>query len=160
MKARSSQAATDGSIMKASRQPSTKLRAGPIPLAFLEAASPKAKEPCAISCLFISIINVTPLYFLIRLVLFLAGLTFLAPFSSAQSDSAAYTFSTFAGYAGNGSADGLGSVAQFFQPDGVVADGAGNIYVADTFNHTIRKVTRATLVSTIAGFAKSPGGVD
>jgi hypothetical protein len=38
-----------------------------------------------------------------------------------------------------GSIDGLGTVAQFHAPAGVAADGAGNVYVADTDNNTIRK---------------------
>ena len=49
---------------------------------------------------------------------------------------------TLAGLAGNsGSADGTGSAARFYLPCGVAVDSAGNVYVADTGNHTIRKVT-------------------
>ncbi|MCX6925462.1 MAG: hypothetical protein NT154_19975, partial [Verrucomicrobia bacterium] len=49
---------------------------------------------------------------------------------------------TLAGSAGlSGSANGTGSTARFNQPKGVVVDNAGNVYVADTGNHTIRKVT-------------------
>ena len=52
--------------------------------------------------------------------------------------------STFAGLAGNpGSSDGLGGQARFCNPHGVAADGAGNLYVADTGNNTIRKITAA-----------------
>ena len=47
--------------------------------------------------------------------------------------------STLAGLAGNsGSADGTGSAARFNYPAGVAVDSAGNVYVADTNNHTIR----------------------
>jgi len=42
--------------------------------------------------------------------------------------------------------------ARLDTPIGVAIDGAGNIYIADTLNHRIRKVTRATgLISTVAG---------
>src|SRR5439155_24035759 len=63
--------------------------------------------------------------------------------------------STLAGLAGNfGSADGTNSSARFYWPAGITVDGGGNIYVADYFNHTIRKITSGGLVSTLAG---SPG---
>src|SRR5205823_2460186 len=52
-----------------------------------------------------------------------------------------------------GSADGIGSDARFYAPQGVAADSAGNVYVADTFNNTIRKVTPAGLVTTLGGGA-------
>ena len=69
--------------------------------------------------------------------------------------------STFAGLAGNpGSSDGLGSQARFCSPHGVAADSAGNIFVADTGNNTIRKITAAGMVSTVAGRAGSPGLAD
>ena len=50
--------------------------------------------------------------------------------------------STLAGSAGEpGSADGAGAAARFDGPRGVACDGSGNIYVADTVNSTIRRVT-------------------
>jgi hypothetical protein len=65
---------------------------------------------------------------------------------------------TLAGTAGQaGSADGTGAAARFNQPQSVAVDGAGNVYVADTQNHTIRKVTPAGVVSTLAGTAGSYG---
>ncbi len=68
---------------------------------------------------------------------------------------------TLAGLAGKaGSADGLGSAARFNRPMGVAVDEAGNIYVADSHNYTIRKVTPAGLVTTMAGKAGEPGKVD
>jgi hypothetical protein len=49
---------------------------------------------------------------------------------------------TLAGSAGaHGSADGTGSAARFSQPAGLTVDGAGNVYVADTSNDTIRKLS-------------------
>jgi sugar lactone lactonase YvrE len=72
-----------------------------------------------------------------------------------------YTFTTLAGDAGNaGSADGIGRAARFNNPNGVAVDTAGNVYVADSGNHTIRKVTPAGAVTTLAGLAGSPGSAD
>ena len=69
--------------------------------------------------------------------------------------------STFAGLAGNsGFSDGNGNQARFWNPHGVAADSAGNLYVADTGNNTIRKITSAGMVSTLAGRAGSPGLAD
>ena len=68
---------------------------------------------------------------------------------------------TLAGLAGApGSADGTGSVARFNLPNSIAIDGSGNVYVADTFNHTIRKITPAGVVSTLAGLAENPGTSD
>ena len=68
---------------------------------------------------------------------------------------------TLAGSAGmNGSADGVGTTARFNNPGGLAVDSATNIYVADTWNHTIRKVTRARVVTTLVGLAGSSGSAD
>jgi len=68
---------------------------------------------------------------------------------------------TLAGLASNsGSANGTGSAARFHSPTGVGVDSAGNVYVADTSNHTIRKVTPAGVVTTLAGLALSSGADD
>ena len=50
-----------------------------------------------------------------------------------------------------GSADGKGSAARFNYPNSVAVDSRGNIYVADMFNSTIRKVTPTGVVTTLAG---------
>ncbi len=68
---------------------------------------------------------------------------------------------TFAGTAGvAGHADGSGPAASFYQPNGVATDSAGNIYVTDTLNNTIRKITPAGMVTTLAGTAGVAGHAD
>ena len=67
---------------------------------------------------------------------------------------------TLAGYAGtSGTADGTGNAARFSSPFGVAVAG-GSLYVADTGSHTIRKVTLAGVVSTMAGTAATSGSTD
>jgi sugar lactone lactonase YvrE len=67
---------------------------------------------------------------------------------------------TFAGN-GNGYADDIGTRAQFNQPRGIVADGAGNLFVADASNQLIRRIVVATAaVSTLAGGVGQIGHVD
>jgi sugar lactone lactonase YvrE len=51
------------------------------------------------------------------------------------------TVSTLAGGFVRGFADGPGSVAQFYSPTGLAFDSQGNLYVADTQNQRIRKIT-------------------
>jgi len=83
------------------------------------------------------------------------SLAVLAPVTGlrAQSDYATpYTFTTFAGQAGTrGYNDGTGVAAKFRLPQGVTVDSSGNVYVADTQDSTIRKITSAGVVSTLAG---------
>lgn len=68
---------------------------------------------------------------------------------------------SLAGDLGNfNSFDGTGTNANFFQPEGLAVDGAGNVYVADAWNHTIRKITPAGAVSTLAGWAGYSGAAD
>jgi sugar lactone lactonase YvrE len=69
--------------------------------------------------------------------------------------------STLAGSAGLlGSTDGTGSAARFSFPVGLAVDAAGNVYVADNKNFTIRKITPAGVVTTHAGAAGQAGAVD
>ncbi len=61
---------------------------------------------------------------------------------------------TLAGMANTtGTADGMGTAASFNSPRGVALDTIGTVYVADKYNHRIRKITPAGLVSTLAGGA-------
>jgi streptogramin lyase len=69
--------------------------------------------------------------------------------------------STLAGAAGvAGSSDGSGTSANFNLPQGIAVDSSGNVYVSDTNNSTIRKVTQGGVVTTIAGAAGQTGGSD
>src|ERR1035438_8899988 len=69
--------------------------------------------------------------------------------------------STLAGSAGNfGSVNGTGAGASFWNPQGVALDSSTNLYVADSFNNAIRKITPAGAVTTFAGTAGNFGSAD
>lgn len=75
--------------------------------------------------------------------------------------SAAGAVTTFAGVAGqSGATDGSSTVARFNTPSGLAFDAAGNLYVADGGNHTVRRISAAGVVTTIAGSAGLPGSAD
>ena len=52
------------------------------------------------------------------------------------------------GYSGDG---GQATAAQLSSPSGLTLDGAGNLYIGDTANHRVRKVTPAGVITTVAG---------
>jgi gliding motility-associated-like protein len=67
---------------------------------------------------------------------------------------------TFAGSGNRGALDGKGTAASFNGPTGLVADAAGNLYVADGGNSTIRKIAPDGTVSTFAGNKSAIGAID
>jgi len=71
-----------------------------------------------------------------------------------------YTIATLAG-GQNGYANGTGSAAQFSSPHGLAVDSAGNVYVADTGNKAIRRVTPSGMVTKLVrgGLLNRPYGV-
>ncbi|HEV2722686.1 MAG TPA: IPT/TIG domain-containing protein, partial [Thermoanaerobaculia bacterium] len=66
--------------------------------------------------------------------------------------------STIAGTGYDGFVDGSAAVAELKQPSGVAVDDAGNVFVADSGNHAIRKVANGS-VTTVAGTG-TPGSAD
>ncbi|MEN3363293.1 MAG: hypothetical protein V7606_567 [Burkholderiales bacterium] len=71
------------------------------------------------------------------------------------------TVTTIAGTPGaTGSSDGAGAAARFNSPSNIAVDAARNLYVADTGNHTVRKITPAGVVTTLAGTVATRGDAD
>lgn len=68
---------------------------------------------------------------------------------------------TYAGVAGQaGYVNGAGGGARFREPSGLAADGAGNLYVSDTGNFVVRKISESGVVSTLAGRNGVAGYID
>ena len=68
---------------------------------------------------------------------------------------------TIAGTGVAGAVDGAASQARFSSPQGIALDGRGFLWIADSGNHTIRRLNLVTgTVDTVAGSAGVPGGVD
>lgn len=73
---------------------------------------------------------------------------------------AAGAVSTIAGSGIAGNTDATGRFASFSNPFGITIDASGSLYITDSSNYTIRKMTATGAVSTIAGQAGTKGGVD
>jgi len=70
------------------------------------------------------------------------------------------TVTTLAGATATGTTDGVGTAARFNFPRGVATDVQGNVYVADSSNHTLRKIGRDGGVATLAGAAGIAGSAN
>src|SRR4051794_34252948 len=71
------------------------------------------------------------------------------------------TVSTVCGDSGNsGFSDGTGRSATFSSPSGVAVSPDGTIYVTDTDNQTIRRITSSGSVSTLCGSVRKRGQSD
>ena len=93
--------------------------------------------------------------------LLILALASTAPLQAQSQPATPNMFATLAGIAGSpGANDGNGRDAGFSIPQGLTVDGARNVYVADSRNHTIRKITPAGVVSTLAGTAGQSGSAD
>ena len=80
--------------------------------------------------------------------------------SAIRRITAAGAVSTLAGSGSCGSTDGSGSVAQFCNPKGIALDRWGNLWVADSGNHTVRRIAPDGRVSTAAGAVGVCGSAD
>lgn len=90
-----------------------------------------------------------------------AGTIYVADFNNnrIRRISSNGTVTTLAG-SSQGYADGTGIGVQFNHPEGIALDASGNVYVADTFNHVIRRITSAGVATTLAGSPGVSGSAD
>ena len=89
-----------------------------------------------------------------------AGTVYVADANMIRKVTAGGAVTTLAGSTSSGSADGTGTAARFSVPYGVAVDAAGTVYVADTFNNTIRKITPSGVVTTFVGSPIYGGSAD
>ena len=94
-----------------------------------------------------------------------AGNIWVAPTPAARTIRAvtpAGVVTTIAGLASatpGGAVGGAGSVSRFNNPASIAVDGMDNLYIADTYNSTVREVTAAGVVLTLSGLAGNTGSV-
>ena len=91
-----------------------------------------------------------------RLLLAIAVAAFVT--GNARAADAVTTFAGSNSVAGH--VDGPAAVARFSDPVGLAVDAAGNVWVADSGNHCIRRITPTGVVTTIAGIPGVPGSLD
>jgi hypothetical protein len=68
--------------------------------------------------------------------------------------------SIIAGNGSSGKTNGSATMASFSSPNGVVVDSFGNVYVADSFNNLVRKITSSGEVTTFAGGGGNAGNIN
>lgn len=76
------------------------------------------------------------------------------------SSSGQITWTNFSGAPQEGSVDGPGDEARFNEPDGIAVDRQGFVFVSDSGNQTIRRISPTGVVSTLAGKASEWGNAD
>jgi sugar lactone lactonase YvrE len=86
-------------------------------------------------------------------------LLYLLALNACQNNKHKAVVTTFAGSGLMGAVDGKGTAASFGNPMGVTVDNSGNVYVADSYNNVIRKITPDGEVTTFAGTG-IPGSAD
>ena len=70
-----------------------------------------------------------------------------------------WVVTTFAGSGFPNGTDATNGLASFYAPEGVAVDGSGNIYVCDSGNVSVRKITPTAVVTTLAGGFFSLNGI-
>ena len=90
-----------------------------------------------------------------------SGVVYVTDYQTVRKISPTGNVSTIAGSVSGytGSVNGLGTAARFWNPWGIAVDGFGNLYVGDSSNHKIRKISSSGNVTTYAG-SSSHGSAD
>jgi len=88
------------------------------------------------------------------------GNLFVTDINSVRKITPTGVVTTFAGDVQPGSVDGTGDTARFKSLGGIVIDGSDNLYVADSGNYLIRRITPNGVVTTVAGTAGISGHAD